>query len=85
MTPSAHLHTLIASHLGIPAERISDDAFFGADLGCDSLDTVELSMLAEEALGITLSDDEALDAFALEKRVGDAVGLVERKLAERVG
>lgn len=45
-----------------------------ADLGLDSLDTVELAMNLEEAFGVTLEMDEGLQT------VGDVVRRIEESL-----
>ena len=78
------LRALVAEHLNREADSITTDAVFGTDLGADSLDSVELSMLVEDAFQIELTDDEALDAFDVEKTFGDALKLVQNKLDAQV-
>lgn len=77
------LRTLVAGHLGFcdRMELITAEAKFGADLGADSLDSVELSMAVEEEFGFEMTDDEALEGFDVEKTFGEAVKLVDSKLA----
>ena len=41
---------IVADHLGIEEEKVTDEASFIDDLGADSLDTVELVMAFEENL-----------------------------------
>ncbi len=77
------LRSLLVEHLGVEPERIAPDARLGADLGCDSLDSVEITMLVEDAFQIEFTDDEADRAFAVEKRVSDALALIDGKLAAR--
>ena len=42
---------IIAKHLGIEPDRVTESASFTDDLGADSLDTVELAMAFEEEFG----------------------------------
>jgi acyl carrier protein len=74
---NAKTRLLIADHLAVPVGSVRDEAHLARDLGADSLDLVELSMRLEEALGILIADEES-EACAT---VGDAMDLVERKLA----
>ncbi len=67
---------LIADHLAVGLEAVQDDAHFFRDLGADSLDMVELAMRFEEALDISIEDDES----ELCKTVRDALRLIERKV-----
>lgn len=51
------IRALIAKHLGINAERVTDEAHFRSDFDLDSLDQLELLILIEEFFGTELSDD----------------------------
>ena len=42
MTSADQVRSLIAQHLGIDTDRVSDEARFRDDLGADSLDAFEL-------------------------------------------
>ena len=42
---------IVADHLGIDEEKVTEEASFIDDLGADSLDTVELVMAFEEEFG----------------------------------
>ncbi len=55
----AKIQPIIADTLGIPIEKVVPQARFTDDLGADSLDTVELLMALEEALGIQVQNEEA--------------------------
>jgi len=66
--------SIIAKHLGVPAERVVPPASIIEDLGGDSLDHVEIVMTLEETFGIEISDDE-MDAI---RTVGDAIARVEK-------
>ena len=50
---------IVADHLGIEEEKVTEEASFIDDLGADSLDTVELVMAFEEEFNIEIPDDVA--------------------------
>ena len=50
---------IVADHLGIEEEKVTDEASFIDDLGADSLDTVELVMAFEEEFDCEIPDDAA--------------------------
>ena len=54
------LQSLIAEQFAVDAATITMDTSFADDLGADSLDLVELSMILEEEFGISETDDETL-------------------------
>lgn len=65
------------------ADPMQPDLF--AELGADSLDAVEITMVMEDEFRISISDDEA-EPFGdrhEHKTVGDWVELVEAKLAAK--
>ena len=66
---------IVADHLGIEEEKVTDEASFIDDLGADSLDTVELVMAFEEEFGSEISDSDAEKILT----VGDAVKFIENK------
>ncbi len=45
--------------MNVAAEKITDSARFTEDLGADRLDTIELIMAFEEALGCEIPDEVA--------------------------
>lgn len=69
------IRALIAGHFGVEPGRATDAARFGADLGADSLDVVELIMLLEEALGVSIAPEEGERCAS----VGDALRLIREK------
>tara|TARA_Y200000002_G_scaffold284681_1_gene238675 strand:- start:182 stop:424 length:243 start_codon:yes stop_codon:yes gene_type:complete len=66
---------IVADHLGVDEDKVTDEASFIDDLGADSLDTVELVMAFEEEFGSEISDSEAEKILT----VGDAIKFIESK------
>jgi acyl carrier protein len=66
---------IVADHLGVDEQKVTEEASFIDDLGADSLDTVELVMAFEEEFGAEISDNEAEKILT----VGDAVKFIETK------
>ena len=64
---------IVADHLGIEQEKVTEEASFIDDLGADSLDTVEWVMAFEEEFGSEISDSEAEKILT----VGDAIKFIE--------
>ena len=64
---------IIVEKLGVDAAEVTNEASFTADLGADSLDTVELIMEFEKEFGISIPDDQAEKIGT----VGDAVSYIE--------
>ena len=65
---------IVVEHLGVEAEKVTDNASFIDDLGADSLDTVELVMAFEEEFGCEIPDDAAEHILT----VGDAVKFLQK-------
>ena len=65
---------IVVEHLGVEAERVTEDASFIDDLGADSLDIVELVMAFEEEFGVEIPDDAAEDIAT----VKDAIAYIEK-------
>ena len=72
---SATVKKIVADHLGVDQQKVTDEASFIDDLGADSLDTVELVMAFEEEFGSEISDSEAEKILT----VGDAIKFIEAK------
>ena len=72
---SGTVKRIVADHLGIDEQKVTDESSFIDDLGADSLDTVELVMAFEEEFGAEISDNEAEKILT----VGDAIKFIESK------
>ena len=66
---------IVVEHLGVDAEKVTEEASFIDDLGADSLDNVELVMAFEEEFDIEIPDDAAEHI----QTVGDAVKFIGEK------
>lgn len=64
---------VVVEQLSVDEAEVTPEASFTADLGADSLDTVELVMAFEEEFGIEIPDEEA-EKIATVK---DAVTFIE--------
>ena len=67
---------LLAKQLGKDAKLITPDKRIVEDLGADSLDVVEMLMMVEEKLGVTVPDEDAMGL----KTVGDLIKYVDKNL-----
>ncbi len=50
---------IVVEHLGVDADKVTEDASFIDALGADSLDIVELVMAFEEEFGVEIPDEAA--------------------------
>lgn len=64
---------IIVEKLGVDAAKVTKESNFIADLGADSLDTVELIMEFEREFNISIPE-EAAEKIAT---VGDAIAQIE--------
>ena len=64
---------VVVEQLSVEDSLVSPEASFTADLGADSLDTVELVMAFEEEFGCEIPDEEAEKIATVQ----DAVNYIE--------
>ena len=63
---------LVGEHMGIAPETIRESDALVADLGCDSLDVIEITMEVEEHFDITVPD-EATERIDTVGQIADGV------------
>ena len=68
---------IVVEHLGVDADKVTEEASFIDDLGADSLDIVELVMEFEKEFNIDIPDEDAEKL----RTVGDAIGYLNQKMA----
>ena len=67
------VQAIIVDKLGVEASEVTPEASFAADLGADSLDTVELIMEFEKEFDVAIPDDKAEKIGT----VADAIAYIE--------
>ncbi len=78
MTTLDRIKNVAAELLKIEARRVQEDSRFVEDLGADSMQSIELVAAFEEEFDIEMDEDAALGV----KTVGDAVGFIDKVIAE---
>jgi acyl carrier protein len=63
---------VVSDVLGVPEEEISEDSEFVADLGAESIQSLELVASFEEEFEIEMDEERALQV----QSVGDAVNFI---------
>ena len=76
MTIFEEIRDIIVAQMDCDPASINEDTIITDDIGCDSLDVVEMLMAVEEKYGFELDNDEAIGI----KTVGEVVRLIENKL-----
>lgn len=67
---------VVSDVLGVPADEISEDDAFVADLGAESIQSLELVASFEEEFEIEMDEEQALEV----QTVGDAVDFISEYL-----
>lgn len=70
---------LIAEQFGVEADTLAMDTSFEENLGADSLDIVELTMMIEEEFDLGEIEDSSLEGL---KTIGDLVELISANISE---
>ena len=73
----ARVKKIIAEQLGVAEAEVTNAKAFVADLGADSLDTVELVMALEDEFGIEIPDEEAEKITTVQLAIDYAKGNVK--------
>jgi acyl carrier protein len=76
-TVEERVKAVTARKLGVDEVKMSDN--FTADLGAESVDSIELVAMFEEEFGIEMDEDAALSV----QTVGDAVGFITKVCKEQ--
>ena len=69
---------IIVHHFGVDEDKITPAANFRADMSADSLDLLDLTLSIEDAFGIEIADDAALELHT----VGDLIAFIRSQRAE---
>ncbi len=78
MSTLDRIKSVASELLKIDASRVKEESRFVEDLGADSMQSIELVAAFEEEFDIEMDEDAALGV----KTVGDAVGFIDRVIAE---
>ena len=70
---ASKVKAIIVDKLGVEESEVVPEASFTADLGADSLDTVEMIMEFEKEFGIQIPDDQAEKIATVQ----DAINYIE--------
>ncbi|NCC98834.1 MAG: acyl carrier protein [Bacteroidia bacterium] len=70
---ASRVKAIIVEKLGVEESEVVPEASFTADLGADSLDTVEMIMEFEKEFGIQIPDDQAEKIATVQ----DAINYIE--------
>ena len=76
------LREIVAEQIGVRADRVVATAKLTEDLGCDSLDMVELVMAVEEEFKLDLSDPSAEAIMETIRTFGEAVVFLQERMAD---
>jgi acyl carrier protein len=72
---------IVAEQLGVSTLDLKPETRLVADLGCDSLDGVELLMAVEDEFSLEIDDKDAEACIT----IGDCAALVDRYLSSKAG
>ncbi len=69
---------IVSDELSIERDEISEQSNLSADLGADSLDAVEITMILEDEFDLSISDKDANNLI----NIKSIVDYIEKKLKE---
>ncbi|NQV43070.1 MAG: acyl carrier protein [Candidatus Marinimicrobia bacterium] len=78
MSTLDRIKNVAAELLKVDSSRVQESSRFVEDLGADSMQSIELVAAFEEEFDIEMDEDAALGV----KTVGDAVGFIDKVMAE---
>ena len=70
------LKATVVNQIGIDAEIVKPESDIIKDLGCDSLDIVEMLMSVEDEFGVTIDDSDVSEM----KTVLDVVNFIDQRI-----
>jgi acyl carrier protein len=71
----ARISQIIVRHFGVDEDKITPAANFRSDMSADSLDLLDLTLSIEDAFGIEIADDVAVELHT----VGDLIAFIRRQ------
>jgi len=73
----ARVKKIIAEQLGVEESQVTNEKSFVADLGADSLDTVELVMALEDEFEMEIPDEQAEKITTVQQAIDYATAHVK--------
>lgn len=70
------LKAIVVNQIGIDADIVKPESDIIKDLGCDSLDIVDMLMSVEEEFGVTIDDSDVSEM----RTVLDVVNFIEQHI-----
>lgn len=70
------LKAIVVNQIGIDAEIVKPESDIIKDLGCDSLDIVDMLMSVEDEFGVTIDDSDVSEM----KTVIDVVNFIDQRI-----
>ena len=70
------LKAIVVNQIGIDAEIVKPESDIIKDLGCDSLDIVDMLMSVEDEFGVTIDDSDVSEM----KTVLDVVNFIDKRI-----
>ena len=72
------LKAIVVNQIGIDADNVKPESDIIKDLGCDSLDIVDMLMSVEEEFGVIVEDKDVSEM----RTMADVVAFIDGKLAK---